>query len=145
VESAQEVAGYEPEEGEKVTAGVIKKTLKELIDDLKGSAGNSARKELKNLQTQDKALKVIENRIKDAKADLKTRTDELALKLQLKRLGGDEFKAESLELIHQVDAQLAGLDSKNKAGKKKITALNTGQNRCHSRGHWRSTHRSRGP
>ncbi|MFH1489294.1 MAG: N-6 DNA methylase, partial [Pseudomonadota bacterium] len=139
VETAQEVAGYEPEEDEKVTAAVIKKALKDLIDDLKGSAGDkvnstacgregalghSARKELKNLQAQDKAIKAIENRIKDSKTDLKTRTDELALKLQLKRLGGEEFKAESLELIRQVDAQLAELDPKNKAEKKKITALN---------------------
>ena len=138
VETAQEVAGYVPEEGEIVTAAVIKKALKELIDDLKesegdkvnstaggreGALGHSARKELKNLQAQDKAIKAIENRIKENKAALKTRTDELALKLQLKRLGGDEFKAESLELIRQVEAQLAELDSKNKAEKKKITAL----------------------
>ena len=55
---------------------------------------------------------------------LKTKTDELDLKLQLKRLGGDEFKAESLELIRQVDAQLEILDSANKDDKKKIAALN---------------------
>jgi len=124
VEIAQEVAGYEPEEDEKVTAAVIKKALKELIDDLKGSESDSARKELKSLQAQDKAIKAIENRIKDAKTDLKTKTDELTLKLQLKRLGGDEFKAESLELIRQVDAQLAELDPRNKVEKKKIIALN---------------------
>jgi len=124
VEIAQEVAGYEPEEDQKVTATVIKKALKELIDDFKESTGASAHKELKNLQAQDKAIKAIEKRIKDAKADLKTKTDELALKLQLKRLGGDEFKTESLELIRQVDAQLGELDPKNKAEKKKITALN---------------------
>ena len=46
------------------------------------------------------------------------------LKLQLKRLGGEEFKAENLELIRQVEAQLAELDPKNKTEKKKITALN---------------------
>ncbi len=124
VEASQEVAGYEPEEDEKVTAAVIKKALKELIDDLRGSEGSSARKELKNLQTQNKTIKAIENRIKDAKTNLKTKTDELALKLQLKRLGGEEFKSESLELIRQVDAQLVKLDPKNKAEKKKITALN---------------------
>jgi type I restriction enzyme M protein len=124
VETAQEVSGFEPEEDQKVTATVIKKALKELIDDLKESAGTSARKELKNLQAQDKAIKAIENRIKESKAALKTRIDELALKLQLKRLGGEEFKAESLELIRQVEAQLAELDPKNKAEKKKITALN---------------------
>ena len=50
VEAAQEAAAYEPEEDETVTAAVIKKVLKELIDDLKGSAGASARKELKALQ-----------------------------------------------------------------------------------------------
>ncbi len=123
VETAQEVAGYEPGEDEKVTSAVIKKALKELIDDLKGSAGNSARKELKNFQTQEKAIKAIENRIRDAKIALKNKADEMALKIQLKRQGGEEFKAESLELIQQVDAQLAGLDPKNKTEKKKITAL----------------------
>lgn len=124
VETAQEVAAYEPDEDEKMSATVIKKALKALIDDLKGSIGDSARKELENLQTQDKAIKAIEKRIKDSKAVLKTKTDELELKLQLKRLGGDDFKIESQELIRQVDAQLAKLDSNNKIDKKKITALN---------------------
>ena len=55
---------------------------------------------------------------------MKIKTDELSLKLQLKRLGGDEFKAESQELIRQVDAQLANLDNDNKDDKKKIAALN---------------------
>jgi hypothetical protein len=76
VETAQEVVAYEPDEDEKVTAAVIKKALKDLIGDLKGSGGDSARKELKILQDQDKAIKAIESRIKDAKADLKTKTDE---------------------------------------------------------------------
>ena len=111
VETAQEVAAYEPEEDETVTAAVIKKALKDLIDDLKGSTGDSARKELENLQTQEKAITAIEKRLKDSRAALKIKTNELELKLQLKRLGGDEFKAESQELIRQVDAQLANLDN----------------------------------
>ena len=123
VETAQEVAAYEPEEGETVSAVVIKKALKELIDDLKGCTGESARKELKNLQVQEKAIIALETRIKDNKATLKTKTDELALKLQLKRLGGDEFKAESQELIRQVDTQLFKLDNTKKDDKKKVTAL----------------------
>ncbi len=124
VDTAQEVAAYEPDEDEKVTAASIKKALKALIDDLKDSLGDSAQKELKALQAQDKAVKALEKRIKDNKAALKTKTDELDLKLQLKRLGGDEFKAESNELIAQVDAQLAELDLGNKTDKKKINALN---------------------
>ncbi len=123
VETAQEVAGYEPDEDENVTATVIKKAIKELIDDLKDAEGASAKKELKNLQQQDKAIKAIEKRIKDAKAQWKAKSDELELKLQLKRLGGEEFKAENEELIRQQDAQLAELDPANKTDKRKITAL----------------------
>ena len=123
VETAQEVAAYEPEEDETVTAAVIKKALKELIDDLKGSTGESAQKELKALQAQEKAITALEKRIKESKAELKTLTDELEHKLQLKRLGGDEFKAESQQLLRQVDAQLAALDESKKEDKKKITAL----------------------
>jgi type I restriction enzyme M protein len=124
VEIAQEVAAYEPEEDEKVTAAVIKKALKELIDDLKGSSGDSARKELQTLQAQEKVITDLEKRIKDSKTALKTKTDELELKLQLKRVGGDEFKAESWELLRQVAVQLADLDPGDKTDKKKITALN---------------------
>ena len=95
VETAQEVSGHEPDEDEKVTAAVIKKALKALIDDLKGTTGASARKELKNLTDQDKAIKAIEKRIKDAKATLKEKAAELEFKLELKRLGADDFKAET--------------------------------------------------
>jgi type I restriction enzyme M protein len=139
VETAQEVAAYEPEEDETVTAMVIKKALKELIDDLKDTTGgkvnsamggresalgHSARKELATLQAQEEIITAIEKRIKDNKIALKSKTDELELKLQLKRLGGDEFKAESQELFRQVDARLENLDSSKKDDKRKITALN---------------------
>ena len=123
VEAAQEVAAYEPEEDETVTAAVIKKQLKALIDDLKSSAGASAKKERQAFEAQQEAITAIEKRIKESKAKLRTLTDELELKLQLKRVGGDEFKAESLQLIAQVDAQRATLDAGNKEEKKKITAL----------------------
>ena len=43
--------------------------------------------------------------------------------LQLKRLGGDEFKVESKRLLLQVEAQLSGLKQDIKEEKKKITAL----------------------
>ena len=59
VEAAQEVADYESNEGEKISATVIKKALNVLIDDLKESAGNSAKTELKLLQEQDGIIKVI--------------------------------------------------------------------------------------
>jgi type I restriction enzyme M protein len=123
VETAQEVASYEPDEDETVTTAVIKKALKELIDDLKDSKGESAIKELKSLQAQEKIISDIENRIKETKAKLRTLTDELEHKLQLKRLGDEEFKAESQQLLTQVDARLAAFDEGNKEDKKKITGL----------------------
>jgi len=90
-------------------------------------------RELENLQAQDKAIASIEKRIKDGKTTLKNKTDELELKLQLKSLGGEEFKAESFELIRQVDTQLANLDPGNKTDKKKITALNKDKNALEAR------------
>ncbi len=124
MEVAVEVAAYEPEEDETVTATVIKKALKELIDDLKSSTGESARKEMENLKGHENAIATIEQRIKETKATLKAKTDELELKLRLKRVGGDELKAESRELMRQVDDQLAKLGSARKDDKKKIAALN---------------------
>jgi type I restriction enzyme M protein len=123
VETAQEVAAYEPEKGESVTASVIKKALKELIDDLKDSTGESAQKELERLETQENAITALEKWIKGNKAELKKLTDELEHKLQLKRLGGDEFKAESKELLAQAEARLGKLDETKKDEKKAIAAL----------------------
>lgn len=137
VESAQEVAAYEPDEGENVTATVIKKALKELIDDLKGSTGASALKEAKALKAQEKTIVDWEKTIKSCKAQLKTLSDELELKLQLKPLGDDDFKTENQLLLQQVTDKLASLDASKKenqpsqqlrqADKKEITALKKDQ------------------
>jgi len=124
VESAQEVASYEPEEGETVTAAVIKKALKELIDDLKASAGNSAAKERQSYEQEFDAIAAIEKRIRQFKDALKQQQSELELKLRLKRIGGEEAKAETRELLQQVETQIKALNPNNKDDKKKITALN---------------------
>ena len=89
VEAAQEVIAYEPEEDETVTAGTIKSELKKLIDDLKDSKSESAKKELKKLQEQEDGITDIEKRIRTAKSELKTLSDELEHKLLLKRFGGE--------------------------------------------------------
>jgi len=123
VETAQETAAYEPDEDEKVTAAVIKKALKALIDDLKDTPGVSARRELDELKKLDAAIKKIEKKIKDAKAALKEKTTELELKLELKRLGAEGFTDENREMIRQVDKQMTELDAGDKTDKKKITAL----------------------
>lgn len=123
VETAQEVAAYEPEEDETVTSAIIKKVLKDLIKDLKTSSGASAQKERKALEAQENAIADLEKRIKESKAAVKTLTDELNLKLQLKRLGGDEFKTENQQLVRKVDGQLGVLDESKREDKKKIKVL----------------------
>ena len=123
VESAQETAAYEPDENEKVTATVIKRALKLLIDDLKESSGTSAKRELKELKRLDAIIKKIEKKIKETRAGLKEKNTELELKISLKRLGGEGFTADNRELIAQVERQLAELDLDKKTDKKKSTAL----------------------
>lgn len=123
VETAREVAAYEPAEDETVTAAVIKKVLKELIDDLKTTTGASAEKERKALKEQQDAIAGIEKRIRDGKAQLKELTSELELKLRLKRHGADDVIAETKTLIEQAEEQLATLDPARKGEKRKVTAL----------------------
>ena len=124
VEAAQEEVSYEPEKDETITATIIKKVLKDLIDDLKENKTESAKKEIENLKNYEKAIVVVEKQIKDSKAAIKIKTDELELKIQLKRVGGDELKSESLQLIQQIDKELFLLKPDNKVEKKKTSALN---------------------
>ena len=127
IETAQEVAAYEPDEDKKVTAAAIKKVLKALINDLKDSPGESAKRELDRFKEQDAAIKKIEKKIKANRAVLKVRTKELEDKLQLKRIGAEGFKAENRELIQQNENQLLLLNQRNtrkiNALKKDITTL----------------------
>ena len=123
VETAQEVSGYEPDDDKKVSAAVMKKALKALIDDLNDSTGSSAGKELKNLIDQDKVIKAIEKRIRVAKATLNEKTAELELQLELKRLGAADFKAATQVLLAQADGRLAELDPNEKSNKRAITGL----------------------
>ena len=123
VEAAQEIAAYEPDEDETVTAAVIKKVLKDLIDDLKDSKGQSASQERETLQAHENAITALEKIIKDNKARQKVLSDELALKLQLKRIGSRDFKAETLLLLQDTTLRIAALNATTKNGKKLLTAL----------------------
>jgi len=127
VEAAAEAANFEAddsEEGEeKITATSIKKTLKDLIDDLANALSASAIKERDNYKKLSDGIVVIENRIKTQKTTFKVKQDELELKLKLKRIGGDEAKAETQELINQNATAMVDLNPDKKEAKKKINAL----------------------
>jgi type I restriction enzyme M protein len=123
IETAQEVASYEPEEDETVTATLIKKALKDLMDDFKNVSGISAMRELAKYKAECDAIAKLENQIKDLKADVRKKQTELDIKLRLKRVGGEEFQAETEGLIQQVIAEMAGLKPNDKDDKRKIAGL----------------------
>ena len=123
IETTKEVISYEPEEGETVTATIIKKELKSLIDDLKKNTGESAKKELNQLKQQDEAIKKIESKIKTTKQQLKSITEELELKIQLKRVGAEGFTAENTQILNQINQEIKKLNPENKKDKKKINSL----------------------
>jgi len=123
IETAQEVASYESEEDETVTATSIKKVLKDLMDDLKNVSGISAARELAKYKAEYDAIAKLEKQIKDLKADVREKQTELDIKLRLKRVGGEEFQAETEGLIQQVIAEMAGLKPNDKDDKRKIAGL----------------------
>ena len=123
VEAAQEAAAYDPQEDEEITAAVMKRELKKLIDDLKESAGASARREREALEAHQEAIGAVEKRIKESRAKLKELEADLAFRLELKRVGDEDAKAEIVALVTQNRMEIAGLNPESKEDKKKITAL----------------------
>jgi type I restriction enzyme M protein len=123
VESAADSTAYESDEDETISAAVIKSYLKNLLDDLRNAPGDSAQRELDTYQRLHQAIMDVEKRIRASKVTLKKLQTTLELKLALKRVGGDELKAETNELLRQVAAQVAELDPADKNDKRKITAL----------------------
>jgi type I restriction enzyme M protein len=127
VEAAADAASFETDEGaegeEKLTATAIKKYLKELIDDLANANSKSAIKEREKYEDLHDSISSIETYIKTHKGALTLKQDELELKLMLKRIGDDEAKAETQELIAQATAAMAGLNPATKEEKKKHNAL----------------------
>ena len=98
----------------------MKKVLKEAMDDLKDSGGASAARELAKYREAHDAIASLENRIKDLKVEVRDKQTELDLKLRLKRLGGEEFQSETLQLIAQVTTEMAALKPDDK---RKLAAL----------------------
>ncbi len=127
VEAAAETANFEADDSEeaqaKLTATAIKKYLKDLIDDLVNASSASAIKELEIYKKLSADIIAIEALIKTQKATLKLKQNELTLKLTLKRIGGDDAKAETQRLINQTATAMVSLNPAISAEKKKINAL----------------------
>ncbi|MDX1908694.1 MAG: N-6 DNA methylase [Bacteroidia bacterium] len=112
VEEALALVEFEAdeEEGEvKQTPALAKSELAKMIDFYTNAEQRPAN--AKPLQEQETKIKDLEKSIKDCKARLKEKQAELALKIELKRYGSDEVKAESYGLLRATEAEITTLDA----------------------------------
>lgn len=123
LQEAVEAVEYEPDEDEKVTATVIKSYLQATIDDLQDSTDEAAIEERTDLETQLAAIKASEGTIRQIKKDIKEKQSELDTKLEFKRNGIDDKKAELESQLRQVKIELAALNPEQRTDQRKIKAL----------------------
>jgi type I restriction enzyme M protein len=112
VEEALNLVEFEPdeEEGEvKQTPALAKSELKSQIDYFLTEKNNPTA--AKPYQEQDAKIKDLEKSIKDCKALLKEKQAELELKIELKRYGSEEVKAESNALLLATKKEIYNLDT----------------------------------
>jgi type I restriction enzyme M protein len=112
VEEALNLVEFEAdeEEGEvKQTPALAKSELKAQIDYFLTEKNNA--EAAKPYQDQDTKIKDLEKSIKDCKAKLKEKQAELELKIELKRYGSDDVKAESNALLTATKKEIAKLDA----------------------------------
>ena len=124
LEESLQAVEYEASEDETVNAALLKKYLKDQINDLVQSAAAGAAREKAVLEEQLKAITDVEAQIKALKQGIKQRWARLEFKLRLKRVGPDEEKAEINQFLTQIEGQLATLNPGDKADKRKIKGLN---------------------
>ncbi|WP_300021749.1 N-6 DNA methylase [uncultured Maribacter sp.] len=112
VEEALNLVEFEPdeEEGEvKQTPTLAKSELKSQIDYFLTEKNKP--EEAKPFQEQDAKIKDLEKSIKDCKALHKEKQAELELKIELKRYGSEDVKAESNALLLAAKKELKNLDA----------------------------------
>ncbi|MGD9928748.1 MAG: N-6 DNA methylase [Mangrovibacterium sp.] len=112
VEEALNLVEFEAdeEEGEvKQTPALAKTELGKMIDFYTDEKQQPEK--AKPYREQETKIKDLEKSIKDCKALLKKKQSELALKIELKRYGSEEVKAESNALLTDTMKEIAKLDS----------------------------------
>ena len=111
VEEALNLVEYEPDEEE----GEVKQTPKLAKDQLKAEIAYCVDEKqnaeaAKPYQEQDKKIKKLEKEIKSCKDQTKEKTAELNLKLELKRYGSKDVKAEFEKLLKAAQDEIAEWD-----------------------------------
>ena len=114
--SALEALEYELDEDEKLTNKLVKDQLKGAIEDLKTSDSKQA----KHLKKILKKITDTEEKLKDLKKALATEKFDLDIKLEAKRYGVEDFKAENNRLLAHAKVEI----EKFQAGSKEYKRLN---------------------
>ncbi len=124
---AIEAVDYEAEEGESISAAVIKDYLKQQLKDLAGMV--SAMAEYDSYKKQLHSIETIEKQLKNLRARLKEQQAALEIKLSIKRIGADEETADTEDLLARLEESL--LEAKD--DKKKLAALTKDKTRLQAR------------
>jgi type I restriction enzyme M protein len=109
VVEAIELLEYEADEDEKITTALAKRELKTEISYLKDEKLKP--KEAEPYETFDTKIKDLEKEIKETKAALKQKQEELDLKLIIKRYGVEDEKATANALVKIANRDLETLDA----------------------------------
>lgn len=115
VEAAQQTLEYELEEGEEVTAALMRKELADLMKQMRADLTPAA--ELVPYQDSLAAIKAAEERIKELKQTLKQKQFELGLKLELKRFGPSDATDNDRALLSQAEEECADLEHGGQPGR----------------------------
>jgi len=110
VEEARNILEYEADEGEEITAKLMKDELKSALKSL-------------STETYRKALDTIislETEMKDTRKLLKEKNAELMLKIEAKRFGVDDQKNEYLRLSVEIEEALFGLPEGEKNKRERL-------------------------
>lgn len=102
---------FEPEEGKKKTATLIKGYLKSQIDDLEDEADDSAVRERESLKIQHKNITENAKSLKNLKDSLKSQKQELQFKILLKRYGIEEKQTELTAIIEKHESEIETIEN----------------------------------
>ena len=112
LEDSKTALEYEDEEGEEASAKIIKELLESAI----GDPNEAARKD--ELSAKLKTIEDTEAKIKTTKKTIKEKETELVVKIEMKKFGIDDKKAELQKLLTQAQTELSQLPETEKKKRK---------------------------
>jgi type I restriction enzyme M protein len=124
--AAQELLEYEADEDETVNAATLKRELAAALADFKARRDLQARIDGPRHRAALDAIKEAEESLRTLRRTLRTRQEELELKILLKKYGPDEAIDEERQLLESAQRDIAALEASagdDKAVKSKIAAL----------------------